>query len=112
MILFTKSLLLITMHNCRDLLMKIAQNLAAGNICDENEFINAVAREDSDKVNFWLEQAIISYTGKENTVYGLKLYCEKFNISVPPGILDEKALLLLINENSDNIEPQLSMCKR
>lgn len=97
------------MQNCKDVMKKIAENLAKGAVCSApDEFMLPAEKGDAIKVNELLEKAVITYTGQKNTIYGLRLYCEKFDVPVTEQAPDEIFLLLLINANADKIEQQLN----
>lgn len=107
MILFTRSLLAMANQKCRHSVTAIAKNLANSGICNYQDCMDAVEEEDSIKINDWLEKAIITYTGEENTIYGLRKYCEKFAIPIDKEFPNEKELLMLIDANSAKIEQEL-----
>lgn len=107
MILLTKSALGMTMQNCPDEMRKLADLLEKNGICVAAEFMDAVEREESGNVNELLEKAINCLTGKDSPIYGLRMYCEKFDIPVPADMWHEKPLLLLINDNASKIDERL-----
>lgn len=108
MILVTRSFLALGQQNCPEILERIARNLASADICAYEEFMEAVAGEDAEKVNTLLENAIKTYTGEDNPVYGLRLFCEKFGLDLIDQMAREKQLLEFISSNTEIIEKKIS----
>lgn len=108
MILFSTPLIIMARQNCDAELHEIAQNLEEGHICQAAKFMDAIAANDTEKVNWLLNKALQSYAGDENTIYGLRKYCEKFDLPITNELADEKDMLLLIAENAAKIDARLN----
>lgn len=95
--------------NDNELLREIAENLKYGGICrSSGEFMNAARQGDAEKVNNWLEAAILKYTNSDNPALGLALYCEKFGIAITEQDAGIRTLIALITTNAGLINAQLN----
>lgn len=108
MMLFTTSFLAMAMEHARDNMENIAAILESLGICSASEFMEATTEQDSARVDAYLEKAIEICTCKDNALYGMELYCEKFGIEIPDKYQGERSLLQLISDNSDKIEKTLA----
>lgn len=106
MILFTSSRLAMAMQNCKGALEEIARIIAGSQICQPAEFMQAVEKGDAERINGWIETAIDKFTGQDNTIYGLRAYCQKFGLNPGAGATEED-MLLLISQNAAAIDSQL-----
>ena len=108
MMLFTTSFLAMAMEHARANMENIAGILESLGVCSASGFMEAAKEQDSARVDAWLEKAIEICTGKDNALYGMELYCEKFGIEIPDKYQGERSLLELISDNSDKIDRNLA----
>lgn len=95
--------------NDNEILKEIAENLKYGGICrSTGEFMNASRLGDAEKVNHWLEMAILKYTNSDDPALGLALYCKKFGIEITEQDAGVKTLIGLITANSGVINTALN----
>lgn len=95
--------------NDKETLMEIAENLKYGGICrSTGEFMNAARQGDAEKVNNWLEAAILRYTNSDNPALGLALYCEKFGIPITEQDVGVKTLIGIISADAKVINSALN----
>lgn len=99
MIFFTSTRLAKAKNNCPEALAKVAA--ALGN--EAEDFKAAVEAGDTEKLDGLIEKGIQTYTGQENTIYGLFLYCQKFDLSLDHPAASELELLELISKNREEI---------
>lgn len=94
--------------NDNETLMEIAENLKYGGICrSSGEFMNAARMGEAEKVNNWLEAAILRYTNSDNPALGLALYCEKFGLPITEQDAGVKKLIGIISTDASVINAAL-----